>query len=235
MQASDATIAANVARVRDAIDGAARTSGRTGSEVTIVAAVKYVDVDVCRALVAAGVADLGENRSAELERKQSQLLAEPIAWHYIGRVQSRQVVDIARRIGPGGAIHALTSERAAAKLDRAACDGLVLPRLLVQVNVAADPAKDGLAPEAVAPWLDALPDGISVAGLMTMPAFADDPSASRPAFELLRELRDSLHERFRGRHPLTELSMGTTQDFRIAVEEGATHVRLGRILLDGEE
>jgi len=106
---------------------------------------------------------------------------------------------------------------------------------LVQVNVAGDPAKDGLEPAAVEPFLLDLPDAIVVRGFMTMPAYAEEAEASRPAFAALRDLRDRLAPRLAGRHELQFLSMGTSQDFVVAVEEGATHLRLGRILHEDTE
>lgn len=226
----------SVDAVRRAIDEAARVGGRTGAEVDVLAAVKYVDADACRVLVAAGVHHLAENRVDELARKQEALAADGLepapAWHYIGRVQSRQVVDVARRVD---AIHALASARAAGRLAAAARDGVRLPQLLVQVNVARDPAKDGLLPEDLDPWLEALDDEVCIAGLMTMPEFTEDPERSRSAFAALRELRDTIAARWQGRHPMRLLSMGTSQDHLVAVEEGATHVRLGRILYAGTE
>jgi uncharacterized pyridoxal phosphate-containing UPF0001 family protein len=110
-----------------------------------------------------------------------------------------------------------------------------MPELFVQVNVADDPAKDGLQPDDLEEFLDGLPDGLRVSGLMTMPAFAADPTESRGAFSRLRALAGSMHERFGERHPVTSLSMGTSQDFDVAIQEGATHVRLGRILYVEQE
>lgn len=231
-----ATWRESVALVRGRIDEAARASGRSGDDVRILAAVKYVDADACRVLAAAGVHHFAENRGDELVRKQDALARDALdpapTWHYIGRVQSRQVVDLARRVDM---VHALASTRAAGRLAAAARDGLALPQLLVQVNVARDPAKDGLLPEDVDAWLDGLDDEVRIAGLMTMPEFTQEPEHSRSAFAALRELRDTLAERWTGRHPMHHLSMGTSQDHLVAVAEGATHVRLGRILYAGTE
>jgi pyridoxal phosphate enzyme (YggS family) len=217
---------AALARVRAHVNEAAVASGRSGGDVRILAAVKYVDADACATLVSAGITDLAENRLAAIEAKRA---AAPDAdWHFIGRLQSREAPDVAARVG---LIHTLCSDSAAARLARAGCT----TPLLVQVNVDDDPAKDGIAVEAVASFLEHLPPPLVVRGFMTMPAFAERPEQSRAAFARLRELRDALAPTFAGRHELSVLSMGTTQDFRVAIEEGATHVRLGRILFaDGE-
>jgi pyridoxal phosphate enzyme (YggS family) len=218
-----------LSRVRARVNEAASRSGRSGADVRVVAAVKYVDAAACGVLVGAGVLDLGENRLDALAAKQDAGSVPAAArWHYIGRLQSRQAAAIAGRVGT---IHTLCSASAAAKL--AAQDAR--PELLVQVNVDGDPSKDGLAPDEVERFLEQLPEALEVGGFMAMPAFAEDPEQSRAAFARLRELRDRLAPRVAGRHSLVALSMGTSQDFAVAVEEGATHVRLGRILYAGGE
>lgn len=229
-QALPTGIGAVTARIAEA----ATSAGRSPDDVTVLAAVKYLEPGGIEGLLAGGVHELAENRLDQLVTKQEALAAaDGVGWHYIGRVQSRQVGDIARRVRM---IHALTSQRAAARLATLAREQtLALPELLVQVNVARDPAKDGLLPEDLDAWFDSLDDEIAIAGLMTMPAFTEDPGESRGAFAELRELRDTLAARWGDRHPVRHLSMGTSQDFAVAVEEGATHVRLGRILFTGEE
>lgn len=217
--------------VRDAqrrIDVAARVSGRTGPDVTIVAATKYLDVDATHQLLAAGIGTIGESRlDAMLAKQQALTDAMPARWHFIGPLQSRKAREVAAHVA---CIETLCSESAARKLAAWADEGNALPQMLVQVNTAADPAKDGILPDALPAFLASLPDQLSVDGLMTMPAFAADAEASRPAFAQLRELAERNREAYAGRHPLRELSMGTSQDFDVAVEEGATLVRLGRIL-----
>jgi len=236
-----ATWRSRLARVRTRVNEAAVAAGRDPAEVTLLPTVKYVDATGTARLVQAGATDLAENRLDALEAKQfavGELGADRDAaptptWHYIGRVQSRQVVAIAARVDM---IHSLASERAFAKLAAAVAEFDVrLPALLLQVNAADDPAKDGVALDAVERLLTELPDSIRVAGFMTMPAFATDPELSRRAFHDLRELRDRLAPAFAGRHDLAALSMGTTQDLAVAIEEGATHVRLGRILFTDAE
>ena len=230
---------ARLARVRARVNEAAARSGRDPDSVALLPTVKYLDPAATCALALAGARDLAENRFDALVAKQAALAELPNPpvpapdWHYIGRVQSRQVVELARRVAM---VHTITSSRAIARLAIAAeADGVSLPRLLLQVNVDGDPAKDGLRPDAVEPFIEALPASIDIAGLMTMPAFTTDPGASRGAFASLRELRDRLRTTCDGRHSLDALSMGTSQDMEVAIEEGATHVRLGRILFLQEE
>ncbi|MCW2926692.1 MAG: YggS family pyridoxal phosphate enzyme [Thermoleophilia bacterium] len=192
----------------------------------MVAATKYVDADGCRSLIEAGITDLAESRLDSLVAKQDAGVgATGVSWHFIGRLQSRQARDAATR---ASMVHTLCTASAAARL--ADLDPAELPELLVQVNVAGDPAKDGLAPDDVERFLLSLPPALEVRGFMAMPAFAEDSEGSRPAFAGLRELRDTLAPLVAGRHRLEHLSIGTSQDWEVAVEEGATHVRLGRIL-----
>jgi len=220
--------ASNLARVRERIAAASAISYRAADAVRVLAAVKYIDTAACVDLIHAGVVDLAENRADALVTKHDGTVLLKPSWHFIGRLQSRQVRDIAPRVGT---IHTLCSESAAGRLVQ--LDDI--PELFVQVNVADDPAKDGIAPADLERFLCALPEPLRVSGLMTMPPFADTAENSRSAFATLRELRDSVAPAVAGHHGLRALSMGTTQDFDVAVQEGATHVRLGRILYDGEE
>ncbi len=223
-------IARNVARVREQCAAAAAVSGRHGTDVTILAATKYVDASAVAALVANGIDGVAENRLDSLLTKRGQLPDIPReCWHYIGRLQSRKVADIA---AAAGSIHSLCSMSAANRIASwvEADDQQRHVSVFLQVNVAGDPAKDGIAADDVEAFLLDLPELVVVDGLMTMPEFAEDPEASRAAFSALRELRNALRERWAGRHPLAMLSMGTSQDWTVAVEEGATHVRLGRVL-----
>jgi pyridoxal phosphate enzyme (YggS family) len=216
----------HLARVRERLAAAAARAGRSES-ARIVAAIKYLDAQQTLALAQAGVQHLGENRLDALQEKRSFVGDVPgVEWHYIGRLQSRKAEEVAQL---AGWVHTLCSDSAAARLGRARDAGHA-PRILVQVNTAGDPAKDGIQPDDLLAFLDGLPEGLAVHGLMTMPAFAERPEESRAAFAQLRELLETGREHFDGRHPLTELSMGTSQDAEVAVEEGATFVRLGKIL-----
>jgi uncharacterized pyridoxal phosphate-containing UPF0001 family protein len=162
------------------------------------------------ALAEAGVPVVGENRAQDLEAKHA-VYGNAFRWHFIGHLQSRKAKAVNRICE---LVHSLASESAARRLE---------VRALVEVNLSGEPTKSGVAPEELAAML-ALYDDVS--GLMTMPPLAENPEASRPYFRRLRELA--------AEHGLRELSMGTTQDYRVAVEEGATYVRIGSALWSDE-
>jgi pyridoxal phosphate enzyme (YggS family) len=183
-----------------------RIRGELAPDVTIVAATKYVDVEDLPALAEAGVEVVGENRAQDLEAKHARH-GDAFRWHFIGHLQSRK----ARTVNELCELcHSLASESAAQRLEIPA---------LVEVNLSGEESKSGI-PEAELE--DFLALYANVVGLMTMPPFTDDPEVSRPYFRRLRELGE--------RHGLLELSMGTSQDYRVAADEGATMVRLGSVL-----
>ena len=221
-----ADIAAGVAGAQDVVAEAARRAGRTPADVQIVAAVKYVDTDDLPALHAAGIRRAGENRTDGLEAKQAAH-GDLFTWDFIGHLQSRKVRDLVGRVA---LVHALESDSAAAQLEaRSAAPQDVL----VEVNTAADPSKYGVAPADLDAFLELLAglEHVAVRGLMTMPALAETPEDSRAAFAALRETAAGATTRWEGAHAFDVLSMGTSQDFAVAVEEGATLVRLGNVLL----
>ena len=183
-----------------------RLRDEAGPEVTVVAATKYVPLEQLGVLAEAGVEVVGENRAQDLAAKHARY-GDAFRWHFIGHVQSNKV----RVVNPlCELVHSLDSESAARKL--------TVPALL-EVNLSGDASKSGVAPESVGSWLERFP---GIRGLMTMPPLADDPEASRPGFRRLAELARA--------HGLAELSMGTSQDWRVAVEEGATLIRVGSTL-----
>jgi pyridoxal phosphate enzyme (YggS family) len=203
-------VRANLAEVRERIAAAAAQAGRDPGDVEIVAAVKYLAPGELGALADAGVRVLGENRAQDLQAKVD---ARPgaFAWDFIGHVQSRKVKQIAPLVR---LIHSVATDSVLAQLERHAPPDL---RVLVEVNVAGEAGKDGVAPADLDAFVERCP--VPVAGLMTMPPLASEPEDSRRWFAALRELADA-----RG---LSELSMGTTQDYEVAVQEGATLVRIG--------
>jgi PLP dependent protein len=174
--------------------------------VTVVAATKYVSVEELGALAEAGVEVVGENRAQDLKAKH-QAHGDAFRWHFIGHLQSRKAPLVSELCE---LCHSLASESAAKKL--------TIPAL-VEVNLSGEETKSGVNPDALPALLEAYPD---VRGLMTMPPATEDPEGSRPYFRRLRELAE--------RHGLRELSMGTSQDYRVAAEEGATYVRVGAVL-----
>ena len=185
-----------------------RIKAEVGPDVTVVAATKYVSVDDLGILAEAGVAVVGENRAQDLQEKHARF-GGAFRWHFIGHLQSRKAKVVS---GLCDLCHSLDSESAARRL--------TIPALL-EVNLSGEATKSGVAPDQIERYLELYPD---VHGLMTMPPLADDPGASRPYFRRLRELADA--------HGLRELSMGTSQDYRVAADEGATYVRVGSVLYD---
>lgn len=187
----------------------ARVREELGPTVTIVAATKYLSIEDMAVLVEAGVEIVGENRAQDLEEKHA-VYGDAFRWHFIGSLQSRKA-KIVNRICE--LVHSLDTESAAQRLEIPA---------LVQVNLAGESTKSGIAPEELPRFLELYP---RVRGLSTMPPETSDPDTSRPLFRTLCELARE--------HGLTELSMGTSQDYNVAVEEGATMIRIGTVLYHG--
>ena len=203
-------IAANLARVRERIADA----GGEPAAVEICAAVKYVGAAELPALAEAGIELVGENRAQDLAAKQADH-ADRFTWDFIGALQSRKVREIA---GAVRLIHSVASDSALRRLDQHP-----VPEILVEVNVAGDDGKAGIAPGELGEFIARAP--VAVTGLMTMPPAVARPEDNRGHFAGLAELA--------AEHGLARLSMGTTQDFEVAVAEGATIVRLGSVLYEG--
>jgi pyridoxal phosphate enzyme (YggS family) len=187
-----------------------RIRAEVGDSVTIVAATKYVSLEDMTVLADAGIEVVGENRAQDLERKHA-VYGDAFRWQFIGHLQSNKV-KVVNRICE--LVHSVSSESAAERI--------AIPALL-EVNLAGESSKSGVAPEDAAAYSSRYP---LIRGLMTMPPLTSNPEQSRPFFRRLRELAEGLG--------LAELSMGTSQDYRIAVEEGATLVRIGEILFQGD-
>ncbi|MEA2412249.1 MAG: dependent protein [Thermoleophilaceae bacterium] len=204
-----ARVRANLERVHERIAGAGRDPG----DVTVCAAIKYLPLESLGALADGGIEVVGENRAQALAEKQDGVGAEAFAeWHFIGALQSRKVRDVAPRVS---LIHSLASDSALKQLETHPA-----PEVLVQVNVAGESGKAGIAPADLAGFIARCP--VPVGGLMTMPPFVERAEDNRRYFAALAELA--------AEHSLAKLSMGTTQDFEVAVQEGATIVRLGTVL-----
>jgi uncharacterized pyridoxal phosphate-containing UPF0001 family protein len=183
-----------------------RIREEVGAGVTVVVATKYVGLEGLAALAEAGIEVVGENRAQDLQAKHARY-GDAFRWHFIGHLQSRKAPLVSELCE---LCHSLASESAARKL--------TIPAL-VEVNLSGEPTKSGVTPEELPALLEAYP---GARGLMTMPPATEDPEASRPYFRRLRELAEQ--------HGLHELSMGTSQDYRIAADEGATYVRVGAVL-----
>jgi pyridoxal phosphate enzyme (YggS family) len=184
-----------------------RLQREVGPGVTVVAATKYVPLDDMAILAAAGIEVVGENRAQDLTAKHAAY-GGAFRWHFIGHLQSRKAAHVGEICE---LVHSLDSESAARRLEAPA---------LVQVNLSGESTKSGITPGELETFLEECP--ARVLGLSTMPPLSDEPEASRPYFRQLRELAGSLG--------LAELSMGTSQDYRIAADEGATYVRVGSVL-----
>jgi pyridoxal phosphate enzyme (YggS family) len=191
-------------------DRYAEIRAQVGKGVTVVAATKYVSLEEMDTLVEAGIDVVGENRVQDLAAKHERY-GSRFCWHFIGHLQSRKAPLVSELCE---LCHSLASESAAARLKIPA---------LIEVNLGAEETKSGVAPEELGGFLELCAGaGVEVRGLMTMPPLADDPESSRPYFRRLRGLAESFG--------LAELSMGTSQDYPVAAEEGATYVRVGSVL-----
>jgi PLP dependent protein len=199
----------NLERVRAEIADA----GRDPAEVEILAAIKYLPAAELAALADGGVTVVGENRAQDLVAKQDRD-GDAFIWDFIGQLQSRKVRDLVGRVRY---IHSVASESALTQLGR---HGTADTEVMIEVNVAGEHGKSGIAPAALEGFLERCP--VTVVGLMTMPPRADDPERNRPYFAALRALTD--------RYGLRHASMGTSQDYVVAAAEGATIVRLGTSL-----
>lgn len=225
-------IRANLAEVQGRIADAARRAGRAPETVALVAVTKSVGEAEIRALVEAGCTLLGESRPQQLWEKAQALADLPIYWHLVGHLQRNKV----RRTLPLVAmIHSADSPRLIAELDRQAAQLGLRVRVLIEVNISGEPAKHGFAPDQLAPFLPELSRfaHLDVCGLMAMASLAGGHDQARRDFAALRQLRDRLQRDCPEPIRLQELSMGMSGDFEVAVEEGATIVRIGTALFDG--
>ncbi len=228
-----ADIAQRFAQVREQVAQAARRCGRQPEEITIVCAAKTKRAECVRAALRAGAADIGENYVQEAQRKKAQI-AEPARWHLIGHLQRNKVKIVLPKIGPPlfSLIHSLDTIGLAQELQRQAeKQGIVVPTL-VEVNLGTETTKNGLAKDDIGPVLErvaTLPN-VRVEGLMTIPPPAETIQASRPYFQELARLRTEYATVNGANIDLRELSMGMTNDYPIAIEEGATLVRIGRAI-----
>ena len=211
------------------IEAACRRSGRSRDEIRLIAVTKYVDAEGAAALLRCGIKHLGENRWQQA-RPKLETIGDAAVWHFIGHLQTNKVKDI---IGKFSYIHSLDRPALLQELQRRAELADTRVNAFIQVNVSGEETKYGLHPEQLFDFarLAAGCDRVRVVGLMTMAPFAEDPELARPVFRGLRELRDELNERALLPEPAEHLSMGMSGDFEVAVEEGATWLRLGSVLI----
>lgn len=220
-------IRANLERIRGEVGDACRRSGRDSSGVEILVATKYVPAAGLEPLARAGIELIGENRAQELIAKHERF-GDRFTFDFIGRLQSNKVRQVLPRTR---LIHSVETLSVVREIDARAESRT---GVLLQVNISEESSKCGIIPDEVDRFLEEASgySMVSFTGLMTMPPLAADPGAVRPVFAALRELAANLEQKWGGRHTFKRLSMGTSNDFAVAVEEGATIVRLGNIILD---
>jgi len=221
----------NVDSVLGRVAAAAKRAGRDPGDVTLVAVTKTVSAGTAALLVEAGVRDLGENRVQEGERKHAAL-GDRCRWHMIGHLQTNKV---GKALAVFRTIHAVDSPRLLREISRRADGNGLRPDVLLEVNVSGEESKYGLAPAAVeeAAALALELPAIELRGLMTMAPYDIDPAAARPVFRELFGIFEPLRESGRGGGRFDMLSMGMSGDFEVAIEEGATHIRVGTALYEG--
>jgi pyridoxal phosphate enzyme (YggS family) len=227
-----AALTERLAAVDDRVAAACRRAGRARDEVRLVAVTKSVSAEVAALLPGLGVVDLGESRPQELWRKAEVLPPGPIRWHLIGHLQRNKVE---RTLPLVQLIHSVDSLRLLDALEQEAAERQFTVPVLLEVNASREANKHGFAPKelpGLAPRL-AVQGRVRVAGLMTMAALDELPEKARPTFAEVRRLRDRLRTELGDVHALEHLSMGMSNDYEVAVEEGATLVRVGSALFEG--
>lgn len=225
-------VADNYHRVRERIAAAAQRAGRNANEIMLVAVTKYAELDWVRALLALGVHELGENRPQQFAARAKELAAHDVHWHLIGHLQRNKVKLVLPLVT---LIHSVDSIRLAQEIDETAGKLGLRPRVLIELNLSGEEAKHGFRRRELAEAWQSLVglERLQIDGLMTMAAYSDNPEDARPAFSSLREFRDELRRVSPKEMPLPHLSMGMTGDFEVAIEEGATLVRVGSALWQG--
>jgi pyridoxal phosphate enzyme (YggS family) len=219
-------IRANLAGVREAIDRAARRVGRDPGEVTLIVVTKTFGVDTVRDAIGAGATDIGENYVQEARAKIEAVGRDAVRWHFIGGLQTNKAKYVVRLFD---LVHSVDSLELVTEIDRrAGREGRAMD-VLVQVDISREAQKSGVMEEDLVDFVRAISGfpNVAVTGLMGMPPFGREPEASRPYFQRLRELRDEVASLHIPNVEMRELSMGMSNDFEVAVEEGATMVRVG--------
>ncbi|PRO65310.1 YggS family pyridoxal phosphate-dependent enzyme [Alkalicoccus urumqiensis] len=226
------TVQENLSDINLKIESACRRSGRKPEDVSIVAVTKYVSIERAEEALEAGIHHLGENR-LEGAMEKFDAIGSRAVWHFIGSLQSRKVKDMLHAYDY---IHSLDRLSLAKEIQKRAEEGRTVS-CFVQVNVSGEESKSGLDPEKTRSFIEELEQypAVKVVGLMTMAPYAENPEEVRPFFQKLRELRNEIRSLDLPWAPCTELSMGMSNDLEIAVEEGATFVRLGSSLVGSEE
>lgn len=223
------TIESRFSQIRQRVEAAAERSGRPRSSVRIIAVSKYRTVEEIEEALRAGVTEIAENRVQEADRKHPLLKDKKLIWHLVGHLQGNKAN---RAVQMFDWIHSLDSVKLAERIDRLAAEIGKRQRVLVQVDLAGEEAKSGLPAAGLFEDLEQMGklEHLNVEGFMVLPPFLSDTEDVRPYFSRLRDLRDEARKRGIFAGPLAELSMGMTHDFEVAIEEGATMVRIGTAL-----
>ncbi len=227
------TLQERKAAVEERVARACAASGRDVKDVKVIAVTKYVSLNTVAEVFEAGLEEIAESRWQDAEHKWNAL-GDKGTWHFIGHLQTNKVKDV---IGKFEYIHSLDRLSLARELQKKAGAAGIDVKVFLQVNISGEDTKFGLPPEAVPEFLREIAplDRVKVIGLMTMAPHEEDPELTRPVFRGLRELRDELNLLALTPEPIQELSMGMSNDFEVAIEEGATRVRLGTVLVGHEE
>lgn len=222
----------NLERVLNRMKNAALRANRDPSEVRLVVASKYASVQEMEELVSLGIREFGENRAQDLVKKSEHFKGKPIIWHFIGRIQTNKVKYIVPRCE---LIHSIWREEELKEIEKRAEKLGKIQKILLEVNIFKEETKAGLLIEKVEEFLKLCQEfpHVEVLGFMTMAPHVEDPEEVRWGFRTLRELRDELADKFGGNVKLKELSMGMSNDFEVAIEEGATMVRIGSAIFEG--
>lgn len=228
-------ISQNLAEVNSGIEKACARSGRNADSVTLIAVTKYAEWPWVEALVGLGVQNLGESRPQQLlERFEKLDAARNVQWHLIGHLQRNKVRPM---LGKVFRFHSVDTFRLLDRMELLAGEVGISPTALLEVNLSGEATKDGFTASELESHWQALTkfSRVQITGLMTMAPYTEDKDIIRGVFRSLRELRDRLEMRSEGKLRLPELSMGMSNDFEIAIEEGATHIRIGSRLFEGLE
>ncbi|WP_110112909.1 YggS family pyridoxal phosphate-dependent enzyme [Bacillus sp. CGMCC 1.16541] len=225
-----ATVLHNLEHIKREIDESCDLAKRNPNEIRIIAVTKYVSTNRAQEAVEAGITHLGENRDEEMIEKQGSIQGD-VSWHFIGTLQTRKVKNIIERVDY---IHSLDRISLAKEIDKRAQKKI---KCFVQVNVSQEESKHGISEEEVMPFIEELQSfaNIEVIGLMTMAPHVEDDHTIRHCFKALRKLQQRVQALSLSYAPCTELSMGMSNDYQIAIEEGATFIRLGTILVGNEK
>ncbi|MED0707939.1 YggS family pyridoxal phosphate-dependent enzyme [Aneurinibacillus aneurinilyticus] len=225
-------ITENLRQVQATIQSSCERAGRSSSEVQIVAVTKYVSLETTRAALEAGIRHIGESRTQDAVPKWEALGEKAATWHFIGHLQTNKVRDM---IGRFAYVHSLDRLSLAKELNKRSEQQQSITHCMVQVNISGEETKHGLTPQEVPDFLAAIHDMpyIKANGFMTMAPYVEDPEEVRWVFRELRELRERMQQQY-PKLSLEHLSMGMSNDYHIAVEEGATFIRLGSTLVGDE-